>query len=75
MRVTIRCHLDYAAGEDCPVLLQIEAADLPDQHVTRQKLDIRDARDFVRVAADEGVGERSLLPREWPAALPLSCHG
>ena len=43
------------------MLMQIEAADLPDQHVVESRLDITDAVDFVRVAADEGVGERSLF--------------
>ncbi len=70
MRVTIRCSLDYAVGGDCPVMLQIEAANLPDQSVTEQKLDIRHAKDFVRVAADEGVGERSLFRVE----DRLHCH-
>ena len=53
--------LDYAVEGDAPVLMQIEAADLPDQHVVKSRLDLADAIDFVRVAADEGVGERSLF--------------
>ena len=61
MIVSIRASLDYAVEGDAPVLMQIEAADLPDQHVVKSRLDLADAIDFVRVAADEGVGERSLF--------------
>ena len=61
MLVKIQCSLDYTVEGDCPVLMQIEAADLPDQRVVRRDLDITDARDFVRVPADEGIGERSLF--------------
>ena len=75
MRVNIRCNLDYAVGKDSPVLLQIEAAELPDQHVTDQKLGVHDAQDFVRVEADEAIGERSLFRVERPTALQLSSAG
>ena len=61
MIVSIRASLDYAVEGTAPVLMQIEAADLPDQHVVKSRLDLADAIDFVRVAADEGVGERSLF--------------
>ena len=61
MIVSIRASLDYAVEGTAPVLMQVEAADLPDQHVVESRLDITDAVDFVRVAADEGVGERSLF--------------
>jgi transglutaminase-like putative cysteine protease len=61
MIVSIRADLDYAVEGAAPVLMQIEAADLPDQHVVKSRLDIEDALDFVRVVADEGVGERSLF--------------
>ncbi len=61
MNVTISCTLDYAVEGTAPVLLQIEAADLPDQHVTMSELDITDAKDFVRVTGDEGIGNRALF--------------
>ena len=61
MIVSIQASLDYAVEGAAPVLMQIEAADLPDQHVVKSRLDLADAIDFVRVAADEGVGERSLF--------------
>jgi transglutaminase-like putative cysteine protease len=61
MIVSIRATLDYSVEGSAPVLMQIEAADLPDQHVVKSRLDIADAVDFVRVAADDGVGERSLF--------------
>ena len=61
MIVSIHTTLDYAVEGTTPVLIQLEAADLADQHVLKSRLDIDDAKDFVRVAADEGVGERSLF--------------
>ena len=61
MIVSIRATLDYAVAGAVPVLLQIEAADLPDQHVVKSALDVEAAKDFVRVAADDGVGERCLF--------------
>ena len=61
MIVSIRASLDYVVEGTAPVLMQIEAADLPDQHVVKSRLDLADAIDFVRLAADEGVGERSLF--------------
>jgi transglutaminase-like putative cysteine protease len=61
MIVTISCTLDYSVEGMAPVLLQIEAADLPDQHVVMSELDITDAKDFVRVPADEGLGQRALF--------------
>ena len=61
MIVSIRASLDYAVEGSAPVLMQVEAADLPDQHVVESRLDITDAVDFVRVAVDEGVGERSFF--------------
>jgi transglutaminase-like putative cysteine protease len=64
MIVTIRVVLDYAVEGLAPVLLQVEAADLPDQHLVKTALDVEHARDFVRVAADEGVGERCLFAVE-----------
>ena len=48
MIVSIRANLDYAVDGAAPVLMQIEAADLPDQHVVKSQLDIEDAIDFVR---------------------------
>jgi transglutaminase-like putative cysteine protease len=61
MIVSIKANLDYAVEGAAPVLMQIEAAELPDQHIVKSRLDLADAIDFVRVSADEGVGERSLF--------------
>lgn len=59
MILDIHAHLDYKTGEDCPVLLQIEAASLPDQRILETTTDIRAAQHFARVPAEDAVGERS----------------
>ncbi len=59
MIVKIRCSLDYDVGQTCPVLLQIEAAELPDQRVLSSELDLGKAENAVRVPADEGIGSRT----------------
>ena len=61
MIIDIRAHLDYKVGENCPVLLQIEAASLPDQRILETTTDIPDATHFTRVPAEDGIGERSWL--------------
>jgi transglutaminase-like putative cysteine protease len=57
----IRATIDYTITGETPVLLQLEAADLDDQHLVESKLNLKHASDFVRVPADEGIGERALF--------------
>ena len=59
MLLEIDVRLDYATKDLQTVLLQIEAAEGPDQRVVKSALDIEAPEFFVRVPADEGVGVRS----------------
>lgn len=59
MILDIHAHLDYRTGDDIAVLLQIEAASLPDQRILETTTDIRAAKHFSRVPAEDAIGERS----------------
>jgi hypothetical protein len=56
--LNIDVHLEYQLSRPTDLLLQIEAAHLPDQPVQNAQIDFSDVSDFARVAADEGVGDR-----------------
>ena len=70
MLLEIDVRLDYATKDLQTVLLQIEAAEGPDQRVVKSALDIDAPEFFVRVPADEGVGVQ-LGPDREPARLQL----
>ena len=59
MLLEIDVRLDYATKDLQTVLLQIEAAEGPDQRVVKSAFDLDAPEFFVRVPADEGVGVRS----------------
>lgn len=61
MILNIDVHLEYQLSRPTDLLLQIEAAHLPDQPVQNAQIDFSDVSDFARVAADEGVGDRIWL--------------
>ena len=58
MRLSIRAHLDYAFPEACDVLLQVEAAALPDQWLETQALTVHSDHPIRAVAGEEGIGQR-----------------
>ena len=59
MRVEIEAHLDYAFAEPADVLLQIEAAALPDQQLEAQALTIWSDHPIRAVAGEDGIGQRT----------------
>lgn len=61
MRLTIRSTLDYQLPQPVSLLLQMEAAHLPEQSVESAKLDLSDCEHFARVPAHDGIGERIWL--------------
>lgn len=61
MRLTINSHIEYELPEAVDLLLQIEAAHLPEQSVESASLDLSDCAHFARVAAQDGIGERIWL--------------
>lgn len=58
MRLSIDVHLDYAFPEPADVLLQIEAAALPDQWLESESLVIHSDNPIRAVAGEEGIGQR-----------------
>lgn len=61
MILKIDVHLHYRVSEPTDLLLQIEAAQLPEQKIQRSQTDFSDASNIARVPADDGVGERLWL--------------
>lgn len=61
MILNIDVHLEYQLSQPTDLLLQIEAADLPDQAVLQAHIGFSEVSHFARVAADEGLGERIWL--------------
>jgi transglutaminase-like putative cysteine protease len=60
----INVQLDYWFERPCDVLLQVEAAALADQHVERSHLSASPCDHFVRVPAQDHIGERIWLRTE-----------
>lgn len=58
MRLSIRSQLDYSFENPTDILLQLEAAAIPEQAIDAARLDISDCEHFARVAAQDGIGER-----------------
>lgn len=58
MRLSIDVHLDYAFPEPADVLLQVEAAALPDQRIESESLVIHSDHPIRAVAGEEGIGQR-----------------
>jgi transglutaminase-like putative cysteine protease len=61
MIIDISVRLDYALQGLTTLLLQIEAASLPDQSIVSTETNIQDAKSFTRIPAEDGVGERSWI--------------
>jgi len=61
MNIQINVALDYALAEPTDLILQLEAAQLPEQSVCGARLDIMGQEQFVRVPAQDDIGERVLL--------------
>lgn len=58
MRLSIEAHLDYDFGRSTDILLQIEAAALPDQAIEATNLQLSPVEQFARVPAHDSIGER-----------------
>lgn len=61
MRLKIQSSLDYQLPSPLSLLLQMEAAHLPEQCVESAHLDLSDCDHFARVPAHDGIGERIWL--------------
>ncbi|MFC0205281.1 transglutaminase-like domain-containing protein [Novosphingobium soli] len=61
MQLSIVTTLDYAVPEPVDVLLQLEAAMIPEQHVLHAHIDLPPLDHFARVPAQAYIGERIWL--------------
>lgn len=61
MNINIDAFLHYQLPQATDLLLQIEAADLPDQIIRDAHIALSPTEHFARVFADEGIGERIWL--------------
>lgn len=59
MRLRIDARLDYRFDEPADILLQMEAAPLPDQRIVRDMLTIDTAHRLFPVPAHQGIGRRT----------------
>jgi hypothetical protein len=61
MKLSIAAWLDYEFSEPTDVLLQIEAAAIPEQLIDVAVIDVPNSLHFARVAAQDAIGERIWL--------------
>jgi transglutaminase-like putative cysteine protease len=64
MRLSIEAMLDYSFEQPTDILLQIEAAILPEQAIESARIDISPFEHFARVPAHDAIGERIWLRAE-----------
>lgn len=58
MRLSIDVHLDYAFPEPADVLLQVEAAAMPDQRIETESLTVYSDHPIRAVVGEDGIGQR-----------------
>ncbi|RYD56723.1 MAG: transglutaminase family protein [Sphingomonadales bacterium] len=58
MKLSIRAELDYRFAEPTDVLLQLEAAAIPEQRIESANINVSPCDHFARVAAHDTIGER-----------------
>lgn len=58
MKLRIETHLDYALSRPTDILLQLEAAAIPEQRIDAARIDLSPTEHFARIAAQDEVGER-----------------
>lgn len=61
MKLEISASLAYRLRDPVDLMLQIEAAALPDQRIAGAALDVGACTNFARIAAQDGIGERIWL--------------
>lgn len=61
MKLAIHARLDYRFDAPTDLLLQLEAAAIPEQVIEQAHIDISDNEHFARVAAEDMIGERIWL--------------
>jgi transglutaminase-like putative cysteine protease len=61
MKLSISAELDYQIPDTCDLLLQLEAAIIPEQTVIQAHIDLPPTEHFVRVSGHDSIGERIWL--------------
>jgi transglutaminase-like putative cysteine protease len=61
MKLNVEVALDYALDGLSSILLQIEAAEMADQHLLESHIDVRTPEHFVRIPGEDAIGERIWL--------------
>lgn len=61
MQLTIQATLDYSFAQPTDVLIQMEAAALPEQAIVHAHIALPDVEHFARVPGHDGIGERIWL--------------
>jgi len=61
MKLSIRVQLDYTFAEPTDILLQVEAAIIPEQRILDAHIELTPWGEFARVAAHDQIGERICL--------------
>jgi len=64
MKLKIRSQLDYQFAVPTDILLQLEAAAIPEQSVEDAQFRVSDDLHFARVASQDGIGERIWMRAE-----------
>ena len=58
MKLLVQAALDYTLAEPCDVMLQLEAAALPQQRIIEAKIELPRTDHFARIPGHDGIGER-----------------
>lgn len=61
MRLSLKVHLDYQFAHPTDVLLQLEAAAIPEQQIVDARIDVTQGDHFARVPSHNNIGERIWL--------------
>ncbi|MEM8825908.1 MAG: transglutaminase family protein [Pseudomonadota bacterium] len=64
MNIEIEVRLDYSLDGPSDILLQLEAAPLPDQVIERAHIEVPGTGHFARIPGEEGIGERIWVRRD-----------
>jgi len=64
MKISIHTQLDYQFDQPTDILLQLEAAAIPEQTIEHAHIDISQGMHFARVAAHDSIGDRIWLQHQ-----------
>ena len=64
MKINISAHLDYELEAPADILLQVEAAALPDQRIESAHMEVPGDGHFARISGEEDIGERIWVRRD-----------